>query len=190
MPVQPRNALRALSLFSGGGGLDIGFDRAGFNHVASFEMREDAAAVIRAARDNWTVYGGSDGDVCHVDWRRYNGMVDVLHGGPPCQPFSHAGYRSGAEDVRDMFPQLVRAVKAVEPRVFVAENVSGLATAKFSGYIQKTIYAPLGEKYSIRLFTLDAASFGVPQRRRRVWFVGFRCKRDAERFEVPAATHT
>jgi DNA (cytosine-5)-methyltransferase 1 len=190
MPVQPQNRFGALSLFSGGGGLDIGFDRAGFDHIASFELREDAATVLRAARPHWTVYGGPDGDVCHVDWRKYGGMVDVLHGGPPCQPFSHAGYQSGASDVRDMFPHLVRAVQSIKPRVFVAENVPGLATKKFDEYVQKTIYLSLSGSYTIRMFTLEAANFGVPQRRRRVWFVGFRDRTDAERFQIPTATHS
>jgi DNA (cytosine-5)-methyltransferase 1 len=190
MPVRPPNTLRVLSLFSGGGGLDIGFERAGFDHIASYEIREDAATVLRAAKKQWTVYGGVDGDVCHVNWERYKGTVDVLHGGPPCQPFSHAGYQSGENDVRDMFPQLVRAVQSVEPLVFVAENVPGLSSKKFSQYLQKTIYDPLAGKYSIRMFTLEAASFGVPQRRRRVWFVGFRNRTDANRFRIPGATHT
>jgi len=190
MPIRPRNGLRSLSLFSGGGGLDIGFDRAGFDHIASYEMREDAATVLRTARPNWTVFGGLDGDVCHVNWQEYRGTVDVLHGGPPCQPFSHAGYQSGASDVRDMFPELVRAVKAVQPRIFVAENVPGLAAKKFNEYVQKTIYAPLSGEYEIRTFTLEAGSFGIPQRRRRIWFIGFRRRMNAKRFEIPPATHT
>ena len=73
-----------------------------------------------------------------------------------------------------MFPELIRAVKVVMPRAFVAENVPGLATKKFRDYLQTTIYAPLRRKYIIRMFTLEASSFGVPQRRRRVFFVGFR----------------
>jgi DNA (cytosine-5)-methyltransferase 1 len=146
MPVRPPNTLRVLSLFSGGGGLDIGFDRAGFEHLASYEIREDAATVLRAAKKQWTVYGGVDGDVCHVNWEQYKGTVDVLHGGPPCQPFSHAGYQSGENDVRDMFPQLVRAVQSVEPLVFVAENVPGLSSKKFSQYLQKTIIRSAGRQ--------------------------------------------
>jgi len=189
MPELPNNGIRALSLFSGGGGLDCGFDRAGFCHVASYEMREEAAAVLRAAHPEWSVFGGSAGDVCAVDWKQYKGKVDVLHGGPPCQPFSHAGYRSGATDVRDMFPEFVRAVKLVKPRVFVAENVAGLATKKFSEYIDTTIIKPLQDDYSIRIFALDASSFGVPQRRRRVWFVGFRNPGDARRYIEPTPTH-
>ena len=67
MPVLPANGLRTLSLFSGGGGLDIGFDRAGFSHIASYEIMEDAAVVLRAAKPAWKVYGGDQGDVCHVN---------------------------------------------------------------------------------------------------------------------------
>jgi hypothetical protein len=66
--------------------MDIGFERAGFEHVASFEIMEHAVAVLREARPKWRVFGGVDGDVCQVDWRGYRGEVDVLHGGPPCSP--------------------------------------------------------------------------------------------------------
>jgi DNA (cytosine-5)-methyltransferase 1 len=189
MPKLRRNGLNFLSLCSGGGGLDIGFHRAGYEHLASYELREDATKVLGEAHPKWHVFGGNDGDVCSVDWAQYEGRVDVLHGGPPCQPFSHAGHQSGENDVRDMFPELVRAVQRVKPRVFVAENVPGLATKKFQPYVEKTILAPLAGSYSIRMFTLEAAAFGVPQRRRRVWFVGFRDQKDAAAFCPPAATH-
>lgn len=190
MPRMARNGLKALSLFSGGGGLDIGFDRSGYDHIAHYEIREDAANVLKSANPKWAVYSGPDGDVCQIKWSKYRGQVDVLHGGPPCQPFSHAGYQSGANDVRDMFPQFVNAVKSIQPRVFVAENVPGLASKKFAKYVEETILLPLGEKYSIRMFILEAANFGVPQRRRRIWFVGFRNKKDAAIFVQPQATHS
>lgn len=189
MPTVRKNGLRALSLFAGGGGLDVGFERAGFDHIASYEIRDDAVAVLREAHPEWTIYGGAEGDVCLADWRKYKGKVDVLHGGPPCQPFSHAGHRSGSDDVRDMFPQFVRAVAAIFPRVFVAENVAGLATKRFAPYVEETILAPLRGKYTIRVFMLDASTFGVPQRRRRLWFVGFRNEMDATRFSAPTPTH-
>lgn len=91
--------------------------------------------------------------------------------------------------MRDMFPQLVRAVKAVRPAVFVAENVPGLATKKFNEYIYQIIHAPLADLYYIRMFVLEAADFGVPQRRRRVWFVGFRDRAAADMFQPPTPTH-
>lgn len=189
MPQLAGNGLAALSLFSGGGGMDIGFDRAGFDHVASYEIMEGAASVLSAAHPNWTVFGGDRGDVRGVNWSRYRGTIDVLHGGPPCQPFSNAGRQNGAADIRDMIPEFVRAVKAIRPRAFVCENVSGLATKRFEDYVKNTIIDPLKGHYVIRQFILNAADFGVPQTRRRVLFVGFADKNEAARFEIPAPTH-
>ncbi|TDT96716.1 DNA (cytosine-5)-methyltransferase 1 [Azorhizobium sp. AG788] len=190
MPKKRGNGLRTLSLFSGGGGMDLGFDRAGYLHIASYEILSVAGDTLRRARPSWTVHSGSDGDVKQVDWRAYRGKVDVLHGGPPCQPFSQAGRRNGAADERDLIPELVRAVKLSEPPVFVCENVTGLATKRFSEYIQKNIYEPLSSTYEISMFTLEAADFGVPQKRRRVFFVGFRNKNAALSFHPPKPTYS
>lgn len=189
MPQRDSNGFKTLSLFSGGGGMDIGFHRVGFEHVANYEIMEGAAEVLESAHPEWTVFGGVDGDVRGVDWSRYRGKIDVLHGGPPCQPFSNAGRQNGALDVRDMIPEFVRAVKAIKPRVFVCENVSGLASKRFSDYVQSTIFEPLQRHYVIRQFILNAADFGVPQTRKRVFFVGFADKEEATRFEVPAPTY-
>jgi len=190
MPEKTVNGLSALSLFSGGGGLDIGFDRAGFSHLASYDILEQTGEVLRAARPDWTVFSGVDGDVTAVDWTSWRERVDVLHGGPPCQPFSHAGRQQGADDVRDMVPEMIRAVLKIRPRAFVLENVSGLRAAKFEAYLERTIYAPLKGIYTVRSFTLEAADFGVPQRRKRVFFVGFLDAEAAERFEQPKPTHS
>lgn len=191
MPQLPQNGLRALSLFSGGGGLDLGFDRAGFQHVCSFDILDFAGEVLRAARPTWNVKAGEqEGDVTQVRWSKYRSKLDVIHGGPPCQPFSHAGSRLGADDVRDMFPQLVRAVRDAQPAAFIAENVAGLATKRFADYVEKTIYQPLRGRYTISKFILEAAGFGVPQRRRRIFFIGFQDKAAAQRFRVPEATHS
>lgn len=189
MPQQEKNGLNGLSLFSGGGGLDIGFDRAGFDHVASYEIMDGAASVLRSARPGWTIFGGHDGDVRGVKWGKYRDKVDVLHGGPPCQPFSNAGRQKGANDERDMIPEFVRAVKGVKPKAFVCENVSGLTAKRFRDYIEATILRPLGSAYTIFQFMLDAADFGVPQTRRRVFFVGFSDGAAAARFEPPQPTH-
>jgi len=189
MPQLDRHGLSALSLFSGGGGMDIGFDRAGFDHVASYEIMEGAAAVLRSAHPDWSVFGGEHGDVRSVDWAKYRGKIDVLHGGPPCQPFSSAGRQNGAADVRDMIPEFVRAVLAIRPRAFVCENVSGLATKRFEDYVKSTVFEPLQKHYVVRQFILNAADFGVPQTRRRVLFVGFADPGEAALFEVPAPTH-
>lgn len=189
MPAQTEVGLGALSLFSGGGGLDLGFERAGFSHVASYEILEDAAATLVKARPDWDVRGGADGDVSQVNWRKWRDDVQIVHGGPPCQPFSVAGRQRGAEDERNMWPAFVESVLATRPLAFVAENVPALASTKFQEYVRSEILEPLSRRYSITMFTLRAEDFGVPQTRRRVFFVGFARKRDAARFLKPAPTH-
>lgn len=188
MPMRDSTGIRALSMFSGGGGLDLGFCRAGYEHVASYEILEPAAATLVKARPEWTVYGGAEGDVRSVDWHKYRGLVDVLHGGPPCQPFSMAGRQRGALDDRNMWPEFVEAVSEAKPLAFVGENVPALATAKFSEYVTDSIVMPLQDEYTVRQIVLHAADFGVPQIRRRVFFVGFRSSRDAARWTVPVPT--
>lgn len=189
MPQASTNGLRALSLFSGGGGLDIAFERAGYTHAASYEWLDDAAATLVKARPGWEVHGGADGDVTKVDWRQWRGRVDLVHGGPPCQPFSNAGRQQGRDDVRDMWPAFVDCVLKVRPAAFVAENVPALASAKFTDYVQEHIIAPLSGRYHIQMLKLRAEDFGVPQARRRVVFVGFARARDARRFTAPQPTH-
>ena len=189
MPPRARNGLSALSLFSGGGGLDLGFDRAGFLHAGAWEILADAGATLRANRPDWHVFGGAAGDVRAVDWRPYRGNIAVIHGGPPCQPFSNAGKQRGAADPRDMWPEFVRAVLTVRPDAFVAENVAALASTTFSDYVEQTIMTPLEKHYTIQRVILQAYEFGAPQVRRRVIFFGFRTKTAAKRWRPPKATH-
>ncbi|WP_407937355.1 DNA cytosine methyltransferase [Kineosporia mesophila] len=192
MPQLPANGLRALSLYSGGGGLDLSFERAGYEHVASYEILGHAAETLARNRPNWKVFGSEAGDVKGVDWTSWKGKVDVLHGGPPCQPFSNAGRQEGHLDPRDCWPATAAAIKAVQPNAFIAENVPALAGTKFSSYVQEIILTPLTAgrpRYHVRQFILEARDFGIPQVRRRVFFVGFKTKRAAEAFEVPEPTH-
>lgn len=189
MPQRPLNGIRTLSLFSGGGGLDLGFDMAGFTHVASYEILPFAADTLCKNRPLWTVKGGSEGDVTSVDWTKFKGEIDVVHGGPPCQPFSISGRQRGKEDARDMFPEFVRAVTEIKPKAFLAENVPGLKASKFEHYLSQNIVGPLSKDYKISIFQLSAASFGVPQVRTRLFFVGFRNRSLASRFLPPQSTH-
>lgn len=190
MPERDSNEITTLSMFSGGGGLDLGFDRAGFAHKGSWEILSDAAQTLRAARPDWEVHGGPDGDVRDKDWRTYRGTVGVLHGGPPCQPFSNAGKQRGAKDPRDMWPEFVRATKQIRPEVFVAENVAALASSTFSQYVAETIVAPLSSTYTIKRVILQAYEFGVPQVRRRVFFIGFRTKTLAKNWLAPSPLYS
>lgn len=190
MPERQPTGLRSLSLFSGGGGLDLGFARAGLAHVASYELLQDAADTLQKAHPDWQVFGGQeDGDVNGVDWRLWRDEIDVLHGGPPCQPFSVAGRQRGQLDPRDGWPAFVRAVRAVRPRAFVAENVPALTSGKFAPYVEQVITGPLSGNYTMTRLLLRSEDFGVPQTRRRAVWVGFRRRRDAARYVPPAPTH-
>ena len=190
MPLQKKHGLTALSLFSGGGGLDLAFERAGFEHCASYDILEICGATLRANRPHWTVYEGSQGDVTLEDWSRYKGRVDVLHGGPPCQPFSVAGKQKGSEDTRDMWPAFLQAISTILPNAFVAENVLGLLEPKFASYVEHTILRPLASTYKVMTFCLVSSDFGLPQSRKRVFFVGFKRDSWAESFLKPTPTHT
>jgi len=185
MPRLEKNGLKTLSLFSGGGGLDLGFDLAGFTHVASYEILNFAAQTLKLNRPKWKVFTESEGDVTNINWKSYKGQVDIVHGGPPCQPFSTAGNQKGSEDARDMIPEFVRCVKEINPQAFMAENVSGLTTKKFKEYLQITLFRPLEKEYSIKMFVLNAASFGVPQIRKRVIFVGIKNGGKFKNYEPP-----
>ncbi|WP_282704275.1 DNA (cytosine-5-)-methyltransferase [Streptomyces sp. CC219B] len=190
MAQRPATGLRSLSLFSGGGGLDLGFERAGFEHAASYEIMEEAAQTLQKARPEWQVHGGAEaGDVRNVDFRQWRGQVDVIHGGPPCQPFSNAGRQRGHLDERDMWPEFVRAVRQIKPVAFVGENVPALGSSKFSEYVSENIIDPLSGQYHVTPIILQASDFGVPQVRKRIFFVGFRNKRVANRWCPPRPTH-
>lgn len=189
MPLLEPNGLSSLSLFAGGGGLDLGFERAGFDHLASFEILDICGSTLRANRPKWDVRAGEEaGDVCAALFTPFRG-VDVVHGGPPCQPFSTAGKQAGAADPRNMWPDFVRCVLQTRPRAFVAENVPGILDRKFERFVAENILAPLEKSYTVFKFKLAAHDFGVPQARRRVFFVGFRAARDAARWVQPTPTH-
>lgn len=189
MPQLDSNGLVGLSLFSGGGGLDLGFERAGYGHSAAFELLSICGETLHGNRPQWDVRSGEgSGDVQTAIFSRFRG-VDVVHGGPPCQPFSIAGKQAGQDDPRNMWPDFVRCVLQTRPRAFIAENVPGMLDKKFEEFVQDNILAPLGAGYTIFRFKLAAHDFGVPQARRRVFFVGFRAARDAARWEEPQPTH-
>jgi DNA (cytosine-5)-methyltransferase 1 len=190
MPQLTCNGLTSLSLFSGGGGMDLGFDRSGFSHIASYELIPVCESTILKNRPNWSVFSGPEiGDVTKVDWTRYKGLVDVIHGGPPCQPFSIAGEQKGIDDERNMWGEFNRAVNCIKPKAFVAENVLGLLNPKFEGFVNKFILDKLKD-YSIVKFEMHTADFGIPQVRRRVFFVGFRNKKKLSNFSIPEPTHS
>jgi len=189
MPQLQENGIRTLSLFSGGGGLDLGFDLAGYTHSASYELIPICKETLESNRPNWTIFGGPDeGDVTKVNWEKYKGKIDLIQGGPPCQPFSIAGEQKGLDDERNMWSEFNRAVNTIKPKAFVAENVLGLMNPKFEGFVKKYILDELAD-YHITRFEMNASDYGVPQIRRRVFFVGFKTKKAFLNFKKPEPTH-
>lgn len=190
MPQLEKNSLNTLSLFSGGGGLDLGFDKAGYNHVASYELIPICGKTLKSNRPDWNVFSGPElGDVTNIDWKPYKGKIDIIQGGPPCQPFSIAGQQKGLNDERNMWGEFNKAVNTIKPRAFVAENVLGLINPKFEDFVKKYILDEL-QDYSIVRFEMNAVDYGMPQIRRRVFFVGFKYKKDFKKFKIPEPTHT
>lgn len=163
-------ALTAIDLFAGAGGLSLGLKEAGFHAVAAIERDADAVATYKA-------HVGADEvierDAGAVDFTRFKG-IDLVAGGPPCQPFSTGGLRLGQGDGRDLLPVFVRAVLEAKPRAFLLENVPGLATLAHRDYLVEVL-APLQRLYTFSgPHLLNAADYGVPQSRRRMILVGLR----------------
>jgi DNA (cytosine-5)-methyltransferase 1 len=172
-------ALTAVDLFSGAGGLTLGMHAAGIETVFAVEIMRDAAATYRAAFPQVEMHNG---DIRVVDFRRFEG-VDLVAGGPPCQPFSVGGLRRGHHDGRDFLPEFVRAVLEIRPRAFIMENVPGLAF--FQPYL-KYVLGPLFGLYAIsEPQVLNAADYGVPQARKRMIIAG---NRDGVGFRLPSGS--
>ena len=124
--------MRSIELFSGAGGLALGLEQAGFETVALFERDPSACAALRHNRPDWQIV---EGDVREVDFSEC-GTIDLVAGGPPCQPFSMGGKARGYNDERDMFGEAVRAVRELRPNAFLFENVRGLLRPAFANYVE------------------------------------------------------
>lgn len=209
--------MRSVELFTGCGGLALGTARAGFEHVRMVEWNSDACATlshnkkkgIEHVRD-WPFV---QADVRSVDWSGIVGPVDLVAGGPPCQPFSIGGKHKGNGDRRDMWPEAIRAVRELQPRTFLFENVRGLARpafAEYLGWIKAHLAVPGVRRwddedharhlarlsdymsradYDVMVMSLNAADYGAAQKRHRVVIAGVR--RDlGVRLEPPSPTHS
>lgn len=184
--VAARPSVPVLDLFAGAGGLSLGFAWAGLAPVAAIEVVPDAACTY-AAHHGVEVIRRDIGALSDQELRAFRDEVRVVAGGPPCQPWSTGGRRRGDADSRDGFPQFFRTLLAVRPEAFVCENVSGLESGSAAGYLRDLLRVFEEElRYDVQCKVLDAADFGVPQHRRRLFIVG---TRDAGVFEWPDATH-
>ncbi len=173
--------MKAIDLFAGAGGLSLGLKNAGWNVVAAVEVDKYAVATHH---QNFPSTQGIRCDVRDVDWSKFRG-IDLVAGGPPCQPFSVSGKQLGQEDLRDMVPEFVRIVSEVHPQAFIMENVKGLASVKFKDYLNNAIKDLKALGYNVSHTVLNSADYGVPQFRERLFIVGMR---DGE-FKFPKPTH-
>ncbi|MDR1078851.1 MAG: DNA cytosine methyltransferase, partial [Propionibacteriaceae bacterium] len=213
--------MRSVELFAGGGGLALGAHMAGFNTAVVAEWNHWCCDTLRRnqAAGHPLVQGADiqEGDVRDLDWPAPADAVELVSGGPPCQPFSGGGLGLAAGDPRDMFPATAEAIRQLRPKAFLVENVRGLTRPKFAdyfSYIQLRLAHPEltpreGESwadhfrrlqaehtavrqdlsYKVVANLVNAADYGVPQQRWRVFLVGFRCDVDAE-WSFPQATHS
>jgi DNA (cytosine-5)-methyltransferase 1 len=172
-----------IDLFSGAGGLSLGLEAAGFHCVTAVEMNRDACETFAMRHRDALIH---DVPIQQVDFAKYAG-IPLLAGGPPCQPFSAGGKGLASEDARDMIPQFVRAVKEASPEVFLMENVPGLAGPTHRTYLNHSLAKLSKLGYQLTVEVLNAAEYGVPQKRRRLVVVGVRDGRAA--FTMPDPTH-
>ncbi|CAG4911402.1 DNA cytosine methyltransferase [Paraburkholderia gardini] len=216
--------MKAVELYAGAGGLAMGVGLAGFKPLAVVEWDRWACDTIRENQRrgfplvaDWPLY---EGDVRKFDWSSIEDDVDLLAGGPPCQPFSMGGKHQAHDDTRDMFPATVDIVRKLRPKAFIVENVKGLTRSTFANYyqyillqlefpevpakrneewfdhllrlqVERTSGRQKGRKltYNVVPTLVNAADYGVPQKRERVFIVGFRSDLAVD-WSFPRPTHS
>jgi DNA (cytosine-5)-methyltransferase 1 len=203
----------SLEIFSGTGGLAKGLEIAGFKHAQFIEINKNACISLRKNFDPEIIF---EGDVAEFDLGRLS-EIDIVAGGPPCQPFSLGGKHKAYEDSRDMFPHAIRYIEKLQPKAFFFENVKGLLRDSFAEYFEYIVlrltypshnilsnedwqghlyrlkqlsfkqYSEI--RYNVEFKLLNAADFGVPQKRERVVIIGIRS--DLNRiWKFPKPTHS
>jgi DNA (cytosine-5)-methyltransferase 1 len=162
--------LTCIEICAGAGGQALGLEKAGFEPEALVEIDKPSCMSLRRNRPNWNVI---EGDLHDFDGTRYLG-VDLLAGGVPCPPFSKAGKQLGKDDERDLFPQALRLVDEIRPKVVMLENVRGFLDAAFEDY-RLNLKKQLNKMgYIAEWRLINASDFGVSQLRPRVVIVAFR----------------
>lgn len=205
--------MKSLELFSGAGGLAKGLETAGFDHLAFVEFNRDACQTLRENFDPLKVF---EGDIRDYDFSKL-GPVDMVAGGPPCQPFSLGGKHKASNDLRDMFPYALEAINILRPKAFIFENVKGLLRSSFAEYFEYIILrleypdytdqkyddwrehlarlramascAATPPEYHVQYQLINAADYGIAQTRERVIVVGIRADLNAK-WTFPAGEHS
>lgn len=205
--------MRSLEIFSGTGGLAKGLEIAGFTHASFVEFNKDACVSLRNNFNPKLVY---EGDIANFDLNTLS-EIDIVAGGPPCQPFSLGGKHKAHQDSRDMFPYAIRCIEKLQPKAFLFENVKGLLRSSFKEYFDYIIFRLTyphcilkndesweehlnrlkkltpksydGVRYNVSFKLLNAANYGVPQKRERVVIVGVRSDLNLT-WDFPVPTHS
>lgn len=189
------------SLFSGIGGFDLAATWMGWENASHCEIDEFCTRVLKYHFPNAEHYD----DIKNTDFTKWRGRIDVLSGGFPCQPFSVAGRRKGADDDRYLWPEMLRAIREIQPAWVVGENVAGILSmvqpgseAEVGGeatlfgesytevemwqqYVVETVCQDLEcEGYSVQPFVIPACAVGAPHRRDRIWFIAKRADAGSE----------
>jgi DNA (cytosine-5)-methyltransferase 1 len=170
--ISKKQKFSAISLFSGAGGMDLGFERY-FKVLAANEYDEDSCETLRL---NFPDLNVIQGDISAISINQLTTQaVDLLYGGPPCQPFSAAGKQRGTKDPRGkMLDEYMRILAGLKPKVFVLENVKGLVYNQKGGALKYILQAAQKLGYEVEWKVLTATDYGVPQRRQRLFVIGRR----------------
>ena len=155
--------LNVLDLFSGIGGFSLGLERAGMTTVAFCEIEDYPRQVLAKHWPGVPIHS----DIRKLDGTQYRGTVDVICGGFPCQPFSHAGKRGGKDDDRDLWPEMLRVIREVQSPWVIGENVAGFINME----LDRTLSDLEDEGYACQTFDIPACGVGAPHIRHRVWIV-------------------
>jgi len=175
--------MKIISLFSGAGGLDLGFKKAGFNTIWANEYDKDIWETFERNFPDTTLARGSIVDINSREIPQAIGLI----GGPPCQSWSEAGKLKGIDDHRgQLFFEFIRVLRDKKPLFFLAENVSGMLASRHSDALDNIKQHFIESGYDLSFEMLNARDYGVAQDRKRVFFIGFR-KDLGVKFEFPKA---
>ena len=168
--------MNVLSLFSGCGGLDLGFEKAGFNIPVANEFDKTIWDTFKINHPNTKLIEGDVRKVTEQDIREmFNGRVDGIIGVPPCQSWSEAGSLRGIDDARgQLFFEYIRILKQFKPKFFLAENVKGMLANRHSEAVKRILELFSESGYDVSLTLVNAKDFGVAEERKRVFYIGFR----------------
>ena len=163
--------MKVISLFSGAGGLDLGFERAGFDIVMANEFDKTIWATYEKNHKTPLIKG----DIRNIQESEFPDKIDGIIGGPPCQSWSEAGALRGIEDARgQLFFDYIRILQDKKPKFFLAENVSGMLANRHAEAVKNIISCFEKCGYNVTINLVNAADYGVPQDRKRVFYIGFR----------------